>query len=55
MSRTEMSFRYKDTDRFKFKKWKEIYHENSKHMKTGITALISDQNRLQDKECCQRQ
>ena len=38
----ETHFRPKDTYRLKLRGWKNIFHENGKQKKSGVTVLISD-------------
>ena len=38
----ETHFRPKDTYRLKVRGWKNIFHENGKQKKAGVTIFISD-------------
>ena len=44
-------FRSKDTHRLKLQGWKKIFPENANKKKAGVAILVSEKNRLQNKDC----
>ena len=35
--------------------WKKVFHEDGNQRKAGVTILISEKNRLENKDCKKRQ
>ena len=47
-------FKPKHIHRLKVKGWKKTFHENNREKKAGVTVLVSDKIRLQNKESNKR-